>query len=77
MREPQWRNRIIAEFSMTAQDAFDALLIMNLQKVTVLGCIVGALILFLTFSLTGCNGRCLTTPKLRLWDAAKWFTHCA
>jgi len=41
-------------------------------KVTVLGCIAGALILVLTFSLTGCNGRCLTTPKLRLGDAAKW-----
>jgi hypothetical protein len=22
-------------------------------------------------SLTGCNEPCLTTPKLRLWDAAK------
>jgi hypothetical protein len=38
-------------------------------KVTVLGCIAMAWRLVLTFSLTGCNGRCLTTPKLRLWDA--------
>ncbi len=29
------------------------------------------------FSLTACNERCLTTPKLRLWDAAEWVTRCA
>ena len=28
--EPQWRNRIIAEFSMSVQDAFDGLTITNL-----------------------------------------------
>ena len=49
---------------MPVQDAFDALPIMNLGKGTVLGCIAGALTLVLTFSLTGCNGRCLTTPAL-------------
>jgi len=62
---------------MPVQDAFDALPIMNLGKGTVLGCIAGALTLVLTFSLTRCNGRCLTTPKLRLWDAAKWVTRYA
>src|SRR6266480_8102782 len=41
-------------------------------KVTVLRCIAAALILVLTFSLTVCNGRCLTTPALgrrliRIW----------
>jgi len=27
--------------------------------------------------LTGCNKRCLMTPRLRLWDAAEWVTRAA
>jgi CDP-diglyceride synthetase len=38
----------------------------------VLGCFAGALMISMSFfSLTECNERCLTTPKLRLWDAAE------
>ena len=33
------------------------------------GCFAGALIGVLPFSLTRCTERCITTPKLRLWDA--------
>src|SRR5437764_13523713 len=58
--------RIITELGMPVQDAFDALLIMNLGRLPSWVVFAGALILVLTFSLTGCNGRCLTTPKLRL-----------
>jgi hypothetical protein len=71
------KTRIITELGMPVQDAFEAPAHHEPGKVTVLGCIAGTLILVLTFSLTGCNGRCLTTPKLRLWDAAKWVTRCA
>ena len=83
-------SKIITELSMPVEDAFDALLIMNLGRLPSraassavplrsawLGCIAGTLILVLTFSLTRCNGRCLTTPKLRLRDAAKWVTRYA
>src|SRR5204863_2624737 len=69
--------RITTELGMLVQDAFDALLIMNLGRLPSWLCTAEALILVLPFSLTGCNGRCLTTPKLRLWDAAKWVTRCA
>src|SRR6266480_8086893 len=65
------KTRIITELSMPVQDAFDALLIMNLGRLPSWVVLRRLLILVLTFSLTVCNGRCLTTPKLPLWDAAK------
>ena len=64
-KEPQWGNRIIAEFSMPVQDAFDGLPSRTWAG-AVLGCFAGALIRVLPFSLTGCNERCLTTPALGL-----------
>jgi len=70
------RNRIIDEFSMPAHEAFDGLPITNRSGCR-LGLFAGALIRVLSFSITGCNERCLTTPKLRLWDAAEWVTRCA
>src|SRR5437899_7849666 len=43
--------RIITELGMLVQDAFDALLIMNLRRLPSWLCIAEALILVLTFSL--------------------------
>src|SRR6266849_8908890 len=45
--------RIITELGMPVQDAFDALLIMNLGRFPSWIVLCGALILVLTFSLTG------------------------
>src|SRR5271165_5076406 len=62
---------------MPVQDALDAL-IMNLSRCRLgLFCWCFDDLYALPFSLTGCNERCLTTPKLQLWDAAIWVTRCA
>ncbi len=66
--EPRWRNRIISEFSMPVQDAFDGLSITNLG-----GCRLG---LFcgglddLHVSLLSLAGVINVVLQLRLWDAA-------
>jgi hypothetical protein len=56
---------------MPVQDAFHAVLIMNLGRLPS-WVVLRGFDPCPYFSLTGCNGRCHTTPKFRFWDAAKW-----
>ena len=69
--------RIVTELGMPVQARVRCTAHHEAGKVAVLVCLRGTLICVPPFSLTGCNERGLTTPSVRLWDAAKWVTRRA